>query len=68
MLDRDLHGGNIARWVVRTLELRRPGHRSNNRSEYPRDAPATPSYKAPSPVPGRGDRGPAKRGPPAARR
>jgi hypothetical protein len=31
MLDRDLHGSNIARWVVRTLELRRPRHRLNNR-------------------------------------
>ncbi len=38
MIDRDLHGGNIACWVVSTLELRRPRHGPNNRRESPPDA------------------------------
>ncbi len=38
MFDRDLHGGHIARLVVRALELRRPCHRSNNHRASPLDA------------------------------
>jgi hypothetical protein len=52
MLDRYLYGSNVARLVVRTLELRWPRHRSNNRWEYPRDALtiSVPSQRRGAPI------------------
>jgi hypothetical protein len=47
MLDRDLHGGNVARRVVRALELRWPRQSSNNRKGcWPRFTIGEPIHTA----------------------